>query len=688
MDPKRKVLPELERRQLLNKYYKRARRDDTLALAHSEPSTSRSPVVVYDSLPILDSPNPSTSSENTMLITNIGDQCFSSSELSEDSDDPQESGKLFTGDHIQNFLFETVHENQNDDHIELNSNLTQWALKHNITHSAITDLLLILKPKFPTLPINARTLLNTPRELTIHQVEPGKYYHFGFKYCLVKLLRFSECELLNRKLEVFINIDGLPLSKSSGSQLYPILCKLSTNNIVGVIGLYHGYEKPKEANDFLKMFIEESVEILTNGFIHNDTLYQVEIRGFVCDVPAKSFIKYTVGHSGYMSCSKCQVEGNFDRKICFPQIDNLIPRTDAEFRSKIQGEHHKGTSIIELLPNFDMVKQFPLDYMHLVCLGVVKKLIVNLWLNGKPPGKLSYLQISSISESLLAQVKNIPCEFNRKPRSLQDANRWKATEFRMFLFYIGPVVLKNNVKEDIYKHFISLHFSMSLLSVTKNPDVEYARALLKYFVKYFISLYGSENVSHNVHNLLHICDDVQYYGPLDSFSAFPFENYMQYFKKFVRKGERPLEQIVKRINEQDISRLNHQNHQKKTYPILAEEHFGGSTLGIGIKKQYKKMFFQDFMLSITEPDNSCFLEDQIILIKNFIVNKEDKILIIGQKFLNQRDFYNIPSSSDIGIHLVTDLSPLLSYHIDKITYKCMKLDFGDKNVIFPLLHVK
>lgn len=112
-------------------------------------------------------------------------------------------------------------------------------------------------------------------------------------------------------------------------------------------------------------------------------MYQVEIKGFVCDVPAKYFIIYTVGHTGYRSCSKCQVEGDFKNKICFPQVHNLIPRNDTEFRSRVQTEHHKSTSILELLPNFDMVRQFPLDYMHLVCLGVVKKLIVNLWLNGK-----------------------------------------------------------------------------------------------------------------------------------------------------------------------------------------------------------------------------------------------------------------------------------------------------------------
>ena len=46
----------------------------------------------------------------------------------------------------------------------------------------------------------------------------------------------------------------------------------------------------------------------------------------------------------------------------------------------------------------------------------------------------------------------------------------------------------------------------------------------------FIILFGECYVSHNVHNLLHICDDVSNFGPLDSYSAFCFENYLGILK--------------------------------------------------------------------------------------------------------------------------------------------------------------
>lgn len=55
------------------------------------------------------------------------------------------------------------------------------------------------------------------------------------------------------------------------------------------------------------------------------------------------------------------------------------------------------------------------------------------------------------------------------------------------------------------------------------------------------------------------------------------------------------------------------------------------------------------MLSVSEPDNCCFLESEIILIKNIVVDQDDEIMIAGQKFLQQHNFYTSPSSSEVGI---------------------------------------
>lgn len=174
-----------------------------------------------------------------------------------------------------------------------------------------------------------------------------------------------------------INIDGLPIAKSSSSQIYLILVTLfphNHNNNVSVIGVYHGYEKPKSANDFLKDFVNEAAMLTRNGFSFNERLFSFTIKAFVCDAPAKSFAKYIKGHNSYFSCSKCCQEGEFiNSKMCFPEI-NFILRTDQDFVEFRQEEHHTGISILNEIPNLGLVTSFALDYMHLHCLGVTKKL--------------------------------------------------------------------------------------------------------------------------------------------------------------------------------------------------------------------------------------------------------------------------------------------------------------------------
>jgi len=49
-------------------------------------------------------------------------------------------------------------------------------------------------------------------------------------------------------------------------------------------------------------------------------------------------------------------------------------RTDEEFISRKDNAHHTAMSPFTGL-QFGMVSNFPLDYMHLICLGVVRRLV-------------------------------------------------------------------------------------------------------------------------------------------------------------------------------------------------------------------------------------------------------------------------------------------------------------------------
>lgn len=575
-------------------------------------------------------------------------------------------------------------------HKNISSRLKEWAIKHQITHLALNDLLKTLRSDYSELPLDARTLWRTPRNKisNLKVVEPGIYYHFGLQQCIEKLLSKTHYHLTSNVIEILINIDGLPLTKSTNSQLYPILCCIFTTCNVDIVGIYHGNEKPNEANVFLKDLVEDINNLTCNGIYFKTKLYSVKVKAFICDAPAKSFITYTKGHSGYYSCTKCYERGTYiNDRVCFPNTDNLALRCDYQFRSKYQNNHHVGTTILETIINIDMIYDFPLDYMHLICLGVVKKLLM-LWVHGKPSTKLSRNQISNISELLLNLVCNVTIEFNRKPRDLNEVKRWKATEFRQFVLYTGPVVLKSFISHDRYINFLSLHIATSILC---NPDhidkIDYARSVMKYFVKTFMILYGKHQVSHNIHNLLHICDDVAKFGALDQFSAFKFENYLQSLKKLVRKPEKPLQQIVRRKYEVDDSVPLFENN---LYPLptLKKQHNMGPIINnTSFFAQYKEIILNKFVLKITEPDNCCYtLNNKVINIRN-IITTADSILLIAEEFLVLEDFYTKPiKSSLLDIYIAKNLGPLTLWRLDEIRKKGMKLRFKDTYVIFPLLH--
>lgn len=171
--------------------------------------------------------------------------------------------------------------------------------------------------------------------------------------------------------------------------------------------------------------------MLSNGLVINQELFQIRLKGFIADRPARSFLRCTKGHTGYCSCERCCVKGKmFMRRVIFNDV-NCKKRTDESFRNKEDPQHHLPNQDSPLLKiaGVDMVNHFILDSMHLVCLGVLKKLL-DLWCKGK--NNLSKETLLTLSQRLINLSEQIPSDFQRTTRSLGDLSKWKATEFRFF----------------------------------------------------------------------------------------------------------------------------------------------------------------------------------------------------------------------------------------------------------------
>jgi len=346
--------------------------------------------------------------------------------------------------------------------------LRKWAVDYNIHQHAVNGLLSMLKQHkcFKSFPKDSRTLMQniTKNTSNYYSINPGLYYHFGVENGIK--LNVDRC-LDSYNIELVIGIDGLPLFKSSSDQFWPILAYIHPNGSVFPIGIYYGKEKPSDSNLCLSYFIDELQLLVQNGIEIDKIVYGVRVRVFCCDAPAKSYILKIKGHSGFHSCSRCEQEGEYLlNRVCFPYLkpeSRPYKRTQSNYLTKSSEDHHVGDlSIVASVPNFNVVNDFSLDYLHLVCLGTVRKLI-HLWIKGPVKVRYPSWKTNKISV-LLNKIKiNCPSEIARKPRGLDQVNRWKGTEFRTFLLYVGTIVSKSVLSKVHWNHFFHLSLSMIIL---------------------------------------------------------------------------------------------------------------------------------------------------------------------------------------------------------------------------------
>lgn len=111
---------------------------------------------------------------------------------------------------------------------------------------------------------------------------------------------------------------------------------------------------------------------------------------------------------------------------------------------------------------------------------------------------------------------------------------------------------------------------------------------------------------HCVHSLCHIPKDVQKFGDLNQYGAFPFESYMSQIKRKIKKHNTPQAELCNRIEEQKkanfvkgklypkrLSRVN-KNLIKSQFPKNAHFHCSKNQ-----KSLIKKEFFTKLNLKIS-----------------------------------------------------------------------------------------
>lgn len=560
-----------------------------------------------------------------------------------------------------NDMFEGSDTGAAENYPDLGDELAAWANTNKITRSGLNEMLDILRRHGHRLPKDARTLLQTPRLVVTEEKCGGQYCYFGIESGLLRTLAqnplFAERD---DSIDLTVNIDGLPLFKSSNIQLWPVLCKFDHFDPF-LVALYCGHTKPNSVQEYLSDFLHELQQLQGNGVTREGKTFQLTVRCFVCDAPARAFLKCTKAHNAYFACERCTIKGSWKGRVVFDSEETFPARTEQDFNNVRYENQLAKSPLIDA--GILCIAHFPLDYMHLVCLGVVRRMLCFLR-QGPKTCRLSCGQLSQISDKLMSLRGKMPSEFARQPRSLCELDRWKATEFRQFLLYTGPVVLRSVVSDEFYRHFIALSVAMSILLDSNDEKryvyLQYARELLTFFVRKCPKIYGDIFVVYNVHNLLHLADDVEFYKcSLNEIAAFEFENYLQSLKKMVRKSQNPIAQVAKRLTELENSRAT--STDKSIIRHIS-----------------------------TRAKDRCFMlkSKEFVIVKE--KNPDGKFVcdLIKLRFLES--FYSRPCDSKmINICFVRDMDRIVSRRLlEKVELyrKVACLPYKKGHVLFPLLH--
>ena len=223
--------------------------------------------------------------------------------------------------------FEEHEEVEQEPDCNVRERLAEWATQYNISHAATTAFLVILKPFLLDIPSDARSL-STPKKLVLSLL--GVVNTTILEYLILKASKVVLDDIPGI-LMLHINIDGVPLSKSSNLCLWLILGMFKEIPWLGVLtlGIFSGKSKPNPVNDYLQAFVDDMLTVVRTGIhFHGKHINIALPDAFICDAPAQAFMKNTKGHTGYYGCERCSQKGEYHNNcVIFPEFHSLL-RTD------------------------------------------------------------------------------------------------------------------------------------------------------------------------------------------------------------------------------------------------------------------------------------------------------------------------------------------------------------------------
>lgn len=301
-----------------------------------------------------------------------------------------------------------------------------------------------------------------------------------------------------------------------------------------------------------------------------------QIEHFVGDNPKRAWAKFVLNHASLFPCEYCFCQGSSmlisaegkskRRKIVWPASSKNAESKTAEkvleiimkieenpALSKFEKKGVVGRSPLFDIPCFDFVRDAPAEYMHAVCIGVVKRLLLLTFDIGvkRPTASKTKLLSPQVFNECMSETK-VFRECSRRSRKL-DMAVMKAQELRNIILFFFPHVLQcmpPNAKER--KLWVLLAFLIRACILPKKEfspiDLNEIEQASREFYTLYENHFGQVNCSYNTHIVGCHLIEMRAHGPLTLTSAFGFENFYGEMRHAFAPGtQSTLKQIFQKI---------------------------------------------------------------------------------------------------------------------------------------------
>lgn len=404
------------------------------------------------------------------------------------------------------------------------------------------------------------------------------------------------------------------------------------------------------------------------------------------------FFQGVSNFNGQHGCLKCCTVGSYSSLLRTNIYHRTIApkRTDAIFRAYGYGKHHLQyvnrleNRRVQHVPVVSPLLELPIDIiedvivadsLHLLHLGMMKR-ILKAFKDGEKRGYDGFKWSKSAAEEVSESIKTIilPYEIHRSARGLDVLPFWKGSECGVFLNYIGVALFKQFVPEHEYKMFLHLFCAVTICSCSYfTRFLPIAQSHFESFIR--IARKTFKTLSSNIHNLVHIVDEIKRFGTLNTISSYPFENQLYQIKRKLRSGHLPLQQIMNRISEETMPNYDATIIE---YPLYTKLDKDGTFLHILLRN--------GFNLNTNYTDKWFLSTDKVI----FAFKKTNEGFIICSKLKMYESAFNEPLVSTylnvFSSEHVCQLEDEQSIPISNVLCKLVAINVKNITTFVPLHH--